>query len=171
MTDTRKTFEAWASTILGDNPNWKESADCELAWQAWRMALAQHGEPVAWCELSLDGRHIAFFDGKPIIMVGPVGNDCHKTPLYAGAAPAVQHPTIEQVLNCYSPDDTATDYQNKLIDLFKAAPAAQPLTCDTCKFSAAGKDNPAIRIHDETCFECSQYYADRHESNGIGADK
>jgi hypothetical protein len=34
----RKAFEAWAEPILGDNPTWKESADCELAWQAWNAA-------------------------------------------------------------------------------------------------------------------------------------
>jgi hypothetical protein len=39
-------------------------------------------EPVAWC--SLNGRgEIGYFDGKPMIMVGKVGNDCHTTPLYA----------------------------------------------------------------------------------------
>jgi hypothetical protein len=38
-------------------------------------------EPVAWC--SLNGRgEIGYFDGKPMIMVGKVGNDCHETPLY-----------------------------------------------------------------------------------------
>lgn len=31
----RAKFEAWARPILGDNPNWKESGNGELAWQAW----------------------------------------------------------------------------------------------------------------------------------------
>ena len=39
--------------------------------------------PVAHCALALDGKHIAFFDGKPMVMVGPVGNEHHDTPLYA----------------------------------------------------------------------------------------
>lgn len=34
----RERFEAWAITILGDNPTWRESAPCELAWQAWKSA-------------------------------------------------------------------------------------------------------------------------------------
>jgi hypothetical protein len=38
-------------------------------------------EPVAWCSLNGCGE-IGFFDGKPMIMVGKVGNDCHETPLY-----------------------------------------------------------------------------------------
>lgn len=48
---------------------------------------------------------------------------------------------------------------------------AQPLTCDTCKFSEADKDNPAIRIYEETCFWCSQYYANHYEAHGIGVQK
>jgi len=32
----RQQFEAWAKPILGDNPTWRESGDCELAWQAWK---------------------------------------------------------------------------------------------------------------------------------------
>ena len=30
------TFEEWAKSILGDNPNWKESGDGELARQAYQ---------------------------------------------------------------------------------------------------------------------------------------
>lgn len=44
-------------------------------------------EPVAWCELTPSGQ-IAYFDGKPMIMPGPVGNDCHTTPLYTAATQA-----------------------------------------------------------------------------------
>lgn len=40
MADTkdpeRAKFEAWALPILGDNPTWRESGNCELAWQAWQ---------------------------------------------------------------------------------------------------------------------------------------
>ena len=36
----RKAFEAWAEPILGDNLTWKESGECELAWQAWQAAQA-----------------------------------------------------------------------------------------------------------------------------------
>ena len=53
----REHFEAWAKPILGDNPTWRESADCELAWQAWQAgrvlsfvlsAQGRQAEPVAW---------------------------------------------------------------------------------------------------------------------------
>ena len=36
----REQFEAWAVSILGDNPSWRESADCELAWQSWQARAA-----------------------------------------------------------------------------------------------------------------------------------
>lgn len=39
------------------------------------------GEAVAWCALTPSGK-IAHFDGKPMVMVGPVGNEHHKSPLY-----------------------------------------------------------------------------------------
>jgi hypothetical protein len=34
-------FEAWAQTILGDNPTWRESGDGELARQAWNASLSR----------------------------------------------------------------------------------------------------------------------------------
>lgn len=43
---------------------------------------AAQGEAVAWCSLTPNGK-IEYFDGKPMIMPGPVGNEHHKTPLYA----------------------------------------------------------------------------------------
>jgi len=36
----REDFEAWAVTVLGDNPTWRESGSCELAWQSWQAAIA-----------------------------------------------------------------------------------------------------------------------------------
>jgi hypothetical protein len=39
-------------------------------------------KPKAFCALTPNGM-IGYFDGKPMIMVGKVGNDCHTTPLYA----------------------------------------------------------------------------------------
>lgn len=49
-------------------------------------AAPEAAEPVAWCALSIDGKHIAYFDGKPMVMPGRMGNDCHPVPLYAGLA-------------------------------------------------------------------------------------
>ena len=46
MTD-REAFEAWAETILGDNPAWRESGDGELARQAWQAATAAERERAA----------------------------------------------------------------------------------------------------------------------------
>jgi hypothetical protein len=39
-------------------------------------------EPLAFCDLTLNGKSIAYFDGKPIIMAGNVGNDRHPYALY-----------------------------------------------------------------------------------------
>lgn len=39
--------------------------------------------PIAHCQLT-QGGEIAFFDGKPMVMTGPVGNEHHPTPLYSG---------------------------------------------------------------------------------------
>jgi hypothetical protein len=39
-------------------------------------------EPVAHCQLSIGRKTVAYFDGKPIFMTGPVGNDSHRDPLY-----------------------------------------------------------------------------------------
>jgi hypothetical protein len=36
--ESRAAFEAWAIGILGDNPTWRESGDCELAWAAWQAS-------------------------------------------------------------------------------------------------------------------------------------
>ena len=47
----RQSFETWAKPILGDNPTWKESGECELAWQSWKAALAQQGEQPTYAEL------------------------------------------------------------------------------------------------------------------------
>ena len=40
-------------------------------------------EAVAWCSISVNLQHIHYFDGKPMIMVGSIGNDHHQTALYA----------------------------------------------------------------------------------------
>jgi len=37
-TDMRRDFEALAFVVLGDNPTWRESADCEFAWRFWQAA-------------------------------------------------------------------------------------------------------------------------------------
>jgi hypothetical protein len=49
------------------------------------------GEPVAWCALTPSGK-IAYFDGKPMVMVGPLGNEHHATPLVPRST-RVQQPT------------------------------------------------------------------------------
>lgn len=59
-------------------------------WNQINKALAAAKElrnlkPVVWCSMSsvADIQYIHYFDGKPMIMVGGVGNEHHKTPLYA----------------------------------------------------------------------------------------
>ena len=47
-----------------------------------KPAQQPQDEPVAWCCLTPSGK-IAYSDGKPMVMPGPVGNEVHRTPLYA----------------------------------------------------------------------------------------
>jgi hypothetical protein len=64
---------------------WAEDEVGDYDVQYIRADLVQpaaQAEPVAWCELTPAGK-IAYFDGRPMVMPGPVGNDCHTTPLYA----------------------------------------------------------------------------------------
>ena len=49
-----------------------DNLKAQVSWQ----------KPVAWCRLGLDGKIIAYFDGKPMIMTGHVGNQHHPTPLF-----------------------------------------------------------------------------------------
>lgn len=49
-----------------------DNLKAQVSWQ----------KPVAWCQLGLDGKSIAYFDGKPMIMTGHVGNQHHPTPLF-----------------------------------------------------------------------------------------
>lgn len=90
MTDEqeREKFEEWAKT-LWFGPMTRLAP--EHAWAAWqaRAALSEPAltvmEPVAWCSLTPSGR-IGYFDGKPMVMVGPIGNEHHTTPLYTSPA-------------------------------------------------------------------------------------
>lgn len=47
-------------------------------------------KPVAWCALNADRSGIAYFDGRPIIMTGPIGNEHHPDPLYTRPQPPRQ---------------------------------------------------------------------------------
>ena len=49
-----------------------DNLKAQVSWQ----------KPVAWCQLGLGGKSIAYFDGKPMIMTGHVGNQHHPTPLF-----------------------------------------------------------------------------------------
>lgn len=77
--------------IIGNDYRREMKFSEELANEAISAAEQdQKADPVAWCELTRNGQ-IAYFDGRPIIMTGPVGNDCHPVPLYAHP-PAVAVP-------------------------------------------------------------------------------
>ncbi len=65
-------------------------------------------------------------------------------------------------------DNYLSGYCTGRTDLLKeqsAQPVAQPLakTCDTCAHYQQGK-HPGVSIHDETCYECSEYYGSRWEA-------
>ena len=65
-----------------DYQTWCVDAAAELRRLAALEQAIKDAQPVAHCALSIDGNHIAFFDGKPVVMVGRVGNEIHDTPLY-----------------------------------------------------------------------------------------
>ena len=67
-----------ARNEIHDPTLWTDKVDKALASARELKAL----KPKAFCALTLNGM-IGYFDGKPMIMVGKVGNDCHTTPLYA----------------------------------------------------------------------------------------
>lgn len=48
----------------------------------------------------------------------------------------------------------------------QAQPVAQPLakTCDTCAHYQQGTRELVISIHDDTCYGCSEYYANKWEA-------
>ena len=50
-------------------------------------------------------------------------------------------------------------------DTAAPAPQAQPMTdpCKTCSHFKEG-NLPGVRIHDETCYGCSEYYANKWEA-------
>ena len=48
------TFEEWAKPILGDNPNWRESGDVELARQAYQAGRdSMKAECVKVCDAEI----------------------------------------------------------------------------------------------------------------------
>lgn len=60
-------------------PSEREAVD---AWNRRAALAAAVAEPVAWCSLTPAGA-IGYFDGKPMVMPGKLGNEHHTTPLYA----------------------------------------------------------------------------------------
>lgn len=83
MTDTsREAFEKWAVDILGDNPNWCESGDCELAWQSWQASReSEKAQPVATVQC-VRGVTIGYLD-----VMQPVGTKLYTHPAQQIAVP------------------------------------------------------------------------------------
>lgn len=79
------------------------------AWidEHWPAAAPTVVEPVAHCALTPAGK-IAHFDGRPMVMIGSVGNEHHPTPLYAAAPPraALTDAEIDEIW------EWAPDYAN-----------------------------------------------------------
>lgn len=78
----------WVQTTATAGELGKHRADVlreriEKLKSALSAAPVAQPEPVAWCHLTPSGK-IAYFDGKPMVMPGSVGNEHHETPLYAG---------------------------------------------------------------------------------------
>lgn len=69
------SYNDGANSVFGD-----ESVSARAALEA-HLREVPMGEPVAHCSLTPSGK-IEHFDGKPTVMVGPVGNPLHPVPLY-----------------------------------------------------------------------------------------
>jgi hypothetical protein len=77
-----------------------------------RELLAEpQGEPVAWCSLTPSGK-IAYFDGKPMVMPGAVGNEVHRTPLYAHPPQQRKPLTREQIDSIWHAQGSFTDRES-----------------------------------------------------------
>jgi hypothetical protein len=94
----REKFESWVNrgertplTVKDDRGVYLDNAT-HFRWTGWQEAVrlltpteATHtqpaSEPVAWCALNINGQ-IKFFDGRPMVMIGPVGNYIHNVPLF-----------------------------------------------------------------------------------------
>lgn len=77
-------------TMVDELPVAIRAGQLRAMFAAYRSAEAPaqaQGEAVAWCQLTPSGQ-IAYFDGKPMVMPGKVGNECHPHPLYTHAQPA-----------------------------------------------------------------------------------
>lgn len=147
MADT-KTLREKAQGLIGSQHvssrmSWRRQALDVLS----ALAAQAQAEPVAFCQLTKSGK-IAYFDGKPMVMPGTVGNECHPDPLYTAPQPAAQPVRKPLADECYSVNEIVTAalyadipdgvFQSLLIGLGEASkargsngitgePAAQPV--------------------------------------------
>ena len=80
MTPTQREAAMRLADVIDKCP--VGAVDHEVAALLRELLAEPQGEPVAWCSLTPSGK-IAYFDGKPMVMPGAVGNEVHRTPLYA----------------------------------------------------------------------------------------
>lgn len=102
---------------------WGEAALIECpscqAVEALRAALEQsQGEqaPVAWCALNADRSGIAYFDGRPIIMTGPIGNEHHPDPLYTKPQPKREPPQADPAPYLYYDPENGDTWTQEAIN-------------------------------------------------------
>lgn len=92
-------------------------------------------EAVAWCQLTKAGT-IAYFDGKPMVMPGTVGNDCHPDPLYTAPREAVERQPLTETKreelwrsgDWYRPGEIAERNAHDLMEAVEAAQGIGPAT-------------------------------------------
>lgn len=100
-------------------------------------------EPVMWCALTPSGK-IAYFEGRPMVMPGPIGNEVHNTPLYtASPAPSESEArkplTVQQMNVIYRSAFGLIDSRlvGQQIDFVRAIEAAHGIT--DAALSASGQ--------------------------------
>ncbi len=190
----RKALEALETCSYGDysakhvvDPSFDGDA-VEAAIESLKAALAQQGEPVcAGCGIPAGDVHMSTCkSGKwpsrvsngdtaapaPAQDVPGVGFGNMPTKFLAnGTRFKLSFDTRGKVSSLWNFMDELDDRWVALVaaeddcHLQSAQPVAQPLakTCDTCAHYQQGK-HPGVSIHDETCYECSEYYGSRWEA-------
>lgn len=174
----RKALEALETCSYGDysakhvvDPSFDGDA-VEAAIESLNAALAQQGaqQPVAWYEYNqdLDAWFLAYGHNpkaktRPLVF-GDTAAPAQKPVAYitqTEQGPMVWTPEM------YDEACTYCDDGEFPVPLYTAAPApqAQPMTdpCKTCSHFKEG-NLPGVRIHDETCYGCSEYYANKWEA-------
>lgn len=127
ISDHNPRILTWASG--GCQP--ASMAECAL-WDAYaeRIKADESVVAVAWCSLTPNGQ-IAYFDGRPMIMTGRVGNEHHPVPLFT--RPPAQAEQVEDDAEARSHARMIHDFPRLSAFFQKHALGSKlPVSCFAC---------------------------------------